>query len=106
MIQLNKTKTYIATFEFGYLTDSLDATGKVIDTCSKIPTIDEIKAKEGWCHLCAHNEKEQALLNEGKEVTQYIPINEKVSFGKDINTILNMIGNSNEFPFIFELIYI
>lgn len=48
--------------------------------------IDEIKAREGWCCLCARNAKEQALLDEGKEVTHYIPLNEKVSFGKDIKS--------------------
>lgn len=39
-----KTKTYIAEFTFGYETDTLDATGKVVEKSSKIPTIDEIKS--------------------------------------------------------------
>ena len=37
-----KTKTYIATFEFGYLTDTLDSTGQMIDKCDNIPTIDQV----------------------------------------------------------------
>ena len=41
---LNKNKTYIAKFEFGYETDTLDATGKTTNSCSKIPTLDEIKS--------------------------------------------------------------
>lgn len=40
---LKKDKGYIATFEFGYLTDTLDATGKVIDTTDVIPSIDAIR---------------------------------------------------------------
>ncbi len=40
---LKKDKGYIATFEFGYLTDTLDATGKVIDTTDVIPNIDAIR---------------------------------------------------------------
>ena len=35
---LNKTKSYLATFEFGYETDSLDATGSIVDECNEIPT--------------------------------------------------------------------
>jgi len=38
------TKTYEAVFEFGYLTDTLDATGKVSDRTGVIPTIEQIKA--------------------------------------------------------------
>lgn len=38
-----KVKVYDAEFEFGYSTDTLDSTGKVIDRTTKIPTIDEIQ---------------------------------------------------------------
>jgi len=41
-IMQEKTKTYIATFEFGYITDTLDATGEVLDRTTKMPTKDEI----------------------------------------------------------------
>lgn len=37
-----KKKTYVATFEFSYLTDTLDKTGQIIEKTHKIPTIDEI----------------------------------------------------------------
>lgn len=39
-----KQKSYIATFKFGVLTDTLDATGKEIDRSSNIPTQQEIAA--------------------------------------------------------------
>ena len=38
-----KEKTYIAKFEFGYLTDTLDATGLIMQKTNNIPTIDEIR---------------------------------------------------------------
>lgn len=37
-----KVKTYVATFEFGYETDTLDATGETIAKCDKIPAENEI----------------------------------------------------------------
>jgi len=37
-----KTKTYVATFEFGYLTDTLDATGATTETTNNFPTKEEI----------------------------------------------------------------
>ena len=39
---LNKTKTYIATFHFGYETDTLDSEGKIINENEKIITKAEI----------------------------------------------------------------
>lgn len=41
---LEKTKGYIATFEFGYLTDTLDAEGIVTHSNGEMPTEDEIRA--------------------------------------------------------------
>jgi len=41
---LNKVKTYIAKFEFGYMTDTLDTTGQILEKSNKTPTIEEIKA--------------------------------------------------------------
>ena len=38
----DKKKTYLATFEFGYLTDTLDATGHIVEKNDKIPSTDEI----------------------------------------------------------------
>ena len=37
-----KTKTYVAEFEFGYETDTLDKTGVVLNKCDYIPTKQEI----------------------------------------------------------------
>lgn len=42
-IMQEKQKTYLATFEFGYETDSLDSTGKTIKTTKSIPTKEEIE---------------------------------------------------------------
>ena len=39
---LDKEKTYLARFIFGYTTDTLDVTGQTVETCEKIPTFDEI----------------------------------------------------------------
>lgn len=39
---LNKRKTYIATFEFGYLTDTLDKTGNVLKCGCDIPSFEKI----------------------------------------------------------------
>ena len=41
---LNKTKTYVAEFTFGYSTDTLDADGEIEQKTDIIPTLDEIKA--------------------------------------------------------------
>lgn len=40
---LHKQKTYIATFEFGYETDTLDAMGEVIKSTGCLPNVDEVK---------------------------------------------------------------
>lgn len=40
----SKTKEYIATFSLGYLTDTLDDTGKVINSSDKIVTEEEIRS--------------------------------------------------------------
>ncbi len=37
-----KKKTYIATFEFGYVTDTLDATGEILEKTDKIPSKEQI----------------------------------------------------------------
>ncbi len=43
-IMQQKTKRYVATFKFGVETDSLDATGKIMRTNSKIVTLEQINA--------------------------------------------------------------
>ena len=40
---LDKTKKYIAEFEFGYTTDTLDVTGCVTDRCENLPTKEQIE---------------------------------------------------------------
>lgn len=45
---LRKTKTYVATFEFGYETETLDSESDVITkTSKKIPTVQEIESNLG-----------------------------------------------------------
>ncbi len=39
---LGKSKRYIAIFDFGYETDTLDATGQILSRCDSIPTANEI----------------------------------------------------------------
>ncbi|MFQ6724064.1 MAG: tRNA pseudouridine(55) synthase TruB [Clostridia bacterium] len=41
---LNKTKTYVAEFTFGYSTDTLDAEGVLEDKCDTLPTLEQIKS--------------------------------------------------------------
>ncbi|MBO7150094.1 MAG: tRNA pseudouridine(55) synthase TruB [Clostridia bacterium] len=40
---LDKEKTYIARFIFGYTTDTLDITGEITERTDKIPTLEQIK---------------------------------------------------------------
>lgn len=40
---LNKTKTYVAEFTFGYSTDTLDAEGQVENKCDIMPTLEQIE---------------------------------------------------------------
>lgn len=42
-IAQEKIKTYIATFEFGYETDTLDACGKIKDKTNNLPTLTQIE---------------------------------------------------------------
>lgn len=42
-IMQEKTKTYVATFEFGKTTNTLDATGEVTETSSIVPTKEQIE---------------------------------------------------------------
>lgn len=41
---LDKEKTYVAEFKFGYSTDTLDVTGQVVDTTDIVPTAEQIKS--------------------------------------------------------------
>ena len=42
---LKKDKIYEANFTFSYETDTLDGDGKIIKSCEKIPTLEELNAK-------------------------------------------------------------
>ncbi|MCL2555777.1 MAG: tRNA pseudouridine(55) synthase TruB [Firmicutes bacterium] len=77
---LKKDKVYEANFEFGYETDTLDKDGKVVKTCEKIPSLDElnfnIKSLLGKIQQLPPNysakningERAYKLAREGKEV--------------------------------------
>ncbi len=41
---LNKTKTYVAEFTFGYSTDTIDAEGEIENKCEIIPTLEQIES--------------------------------------------------------------
>jgi len=58
-ILVSDEKEYIATMQFGILTDTLDNTGKVLKTCEKIITIEQVK---------------QAFKNFNGEYEQVVPI--------------------------------
>lgn len=44
---LDKEKTYVARFKFGFATDTLDITGVQTDKCDLIPTIDQLRSVMG-----------------------------------------------------------
>ncbi len=44
---LDKNKTYLAKFKFGFTTDTLDVTGQTTGTCSLVPTLQEIRGVLG-----------------------------------------------------------
>lgn len=43
--------------------------------------INNIIKRDGYCTFKARNEKEQKLLDEGKDVIRYVDLNGKISFG-------------------------
>ena len=77
---LDKEKTYIARFIFGYTTDTLDLTGQVIDRTVKVPTLEEIRGVIGdfvgeimqvppiYSAKCINGKRSYELAREGKEV--------------------------------------
>ena len=58
-VLVSEEKEYIATMQFGVLTDTLDNTGNVLKTCEKIITIEQVK---------------QAFENFNGEYEQVVPI--------------------------------
>lgn len=78
---LDKSKTYVADFAFGYETDTLDLEGKVIKTSPVIPTAEEIaKVLPSLCGdvdqipplfsaKCVNGKRGYELARKGKEFT-------------------------------------
>lgn len=78
---LDKEKTYIARFIFGYTTDSLDITGEITEKTDKIPTLDDIKKVLGkfvgeieqmppkYSAKCINGKRGYQLARQGVEFT-------------------------------------
>ena len=78
---LDKEKTYIARFIFGYTTDTLDITGETTEKTDKIPTLDEIKSILGnfvgeieqmppkYSAKCINGKRGYQLARQGVEFT-------------------------------------
>ena len=64
---LDKSKTYVADFAFGYETDTLDLEGKVIRTSPVIPTEEEIPPL--FSAKCVNGKRGYELARKGKEFT-------------------------------------
>ena len=78
---LDKEKTYIARFIFGYTTDTLDITGEITEKTDKIPTFEEIKSVLGkfvgeieqmppkYSAKCINGKRGYQLARQGVEFT-------------------------------------
>ena len=104
---LNKTKTYIATFHFGYETDTLDSEGKIVKENEKIVTEEEIKKvlsnfigkqaqmPPNFSAKKINGKRACDLIREGKEV-ELKP--------KDIEIYdIKLINNLQNNNFVFEI---
>lgn len=73
-INLNENKTYIATIKFGFSTDTFDKEGRIINSSSRILTLQEIIA---FCENIKHHQYEQtvpiysAVKLNGQELYKY-----------------------------------
>lgn len=77
---LDKEKTYIARFVFGYTTDTLDITGQITSKTINIPTLEQIKSVLSkfvgeimqvppiYSAKCINGKRSYELAREGKEV--------------------------------------
>ena len=77
---LDKEKTYIARFVFGYTTDTLDITGQITGKTINIPTLEQIKSVLSkfvgeimqvppiYSAKCINGKRSYELAREGKEV--------------------------------------
>lgn len=102
--QLDKEKKYVALFTFGAETDTLDATGKVVKTTEKIPTLEEIKGvlpqfigeimqvPPNYSAKCVNGKRGYELARAGKEFS--LPA-KKV-------TILDIAVSNTQTPNVFS----
>ena len=77
---LDKEKTYVARFIFGYTTDTLDITGQVTERTLVVPTLEQIKSVLSdfvgeimqvppvYSAKCINGKRSYELAREGKEV--------------------------------------
>lgn len=104
---LDKTKTYIAEFEFGYITDTLDVTGSVIERTKILPTkeqitsvldtfvgeIDQIPPK--YSAKCIDGKRGYQLARQGVDFTLQ---------PKKVNVLsLKMLEQTGENKYLFEI---
>ena len=76
---LDKEKTYIARFIFGYTTDTLDITGQITERTNKVPTLEQIKGvldgfvgeimqvPPNYSAKCINGKRSYELARQGKE---------------------------------------
>lgn len=80
-ILVSDEKEYIATMEFGYLTDTLDNTGNVLKTSDKLITLSEVK--EALNHFCGEYLQEVPIFSavkvNGKKLYEYARNNIEVT---------------------------
>ena len=91
-ILVSDEKEYIAEAEFGYLTDTLDSTGNVLETCDKNITLDEIN--NALNHFLGEYEQEvpffSAVKVNGKKLYEYARNNIEVQLPKRMINIKNI----------------
>jgi len=91
-ILVSDEKEYVATMQFGILTDTLDNTGKVLNTCDKKITLD--KVTEAFEHFTGEYEQTvpiySAVKVNGKKLYDYARNNIKVELPKRIVNIKSL----------------
>ncbi len=104
---LDKEKTYIARFIFGYTTDTLDITGEITERTDKIPTLEQIKKVLGkfvgeieqmppkYSAKCINGKRGYQLARQGVEFTLE---------AKKVNILsIECLGQINENEFEFKI---
>lgn len=91
-ILVNHDKEYIATFRLGILTDTLDITGKIIDTSDKIVSREEIEGvlRQFICSYDQEVPKYSAVKVNGRKLYDYARCNEEVCLPKKSVTIYDL----------------